>query len=71
MERNGTLTIRTYVVTIIVGAILFYVGVGNFLHLGRWNNPLGNVIEGSFYLLWALALLTVSFKKLIGLQRKA
>ena len=70
MQRNPTLTITTYVVTIIVGAILFYLGVGNFLHLGRWNNPLGNAIEGSFCLLWALALLTVSFKNLIGLLAK-
>lgn len=66
VRANPRFMLASCVIAFLVGAILLYLGVDSLKHAGRWNNPLGNRIEGSLFVLWALTLFSISIKKLKG-----
>jgi hypothetical protein len=41
----------------VVGMFLLIFGAASMWSLGRWNNRTGNLVEASFFLLWATSLL--------------
>jgi len=65
-QRNPSGKLSTHLSIAIVGILLLYMGVDSLLHLGRWNNPFGNTVEGSLSLVWAITLLSASVRKLFG-----
>jgi hypothetical protein len=81
LDRGGVLEIcirsrRTTLGKILVnGGLLVLSGlllnwaIQGFRSPGRYNNPLGNLIEAAFSLAWAVALTLFSGRKLLGMIR--
>ncbi len=65
------LKLATYIGAVAVAVFLSYFGIDSLLHAGRWNNPLGNRIEGSLDVAWAFALLIWSLKNVLRARPKA
>lgn len=56
---------------IILGACFFVAAVQSFNDFGRYNNPTGNRVQATLFLVWSLVLTILSGSKLVNLFRKA
>jgi hypothetical protein len=54
-----------------VGTILFILGIALLRSPGRWNNPVGNKVEGILTILWALALLISALRNLFEARQSS
>jgi hypothetical protein len=70
-QGHPGLKLATYIGAVAVAVFLSYFGIDSLLHPGRWNNPLGNRIEGSLDVAWAFALLIWSLKNVLRARPKA
>jgi hypothetical protein len=56
---------------IILGACFFVAAVQSFNDFGRYNNPRGNLVQATLFLVWSLVLIILPGFNLVNLFRKA
>jgi hypothetical protein len=67
--KEGVGKAAMYLLLAAWGIYLAYLALDSALHLGRWNNPTGNIVDGILFGAWALILLFFCFTRIRRIYR--